>query len=66
LKGAILEAAMPRKSQSGQKDTRKSGQPQQGNLGQKEAQQQQEREAESRQMGDKPRESERPDKQQSD
>jgi len=57
---------MPRKSKSGQKDTRESGQPQQGNLGQKEAQQRQEREAGLRQMGDTPRESEQPDKQQSD
>jgi hypothetical protein len=44
---------MPGKSQSGQKDTRRSGkQMQQGNLGQKEAQQQQEKESELRQMGD--------------
>ena len=43
---------MPGKSQSRQKDARRSGQPQQGNLGQKEAQQQQEKESELRQMGD--------------
>jgi hypothetical protein len=59
---------MPGKSQSGQKDTRRREQQQQGNLGQKDAQQQQEKEAELRQMGDKPHESDekRTNKQQSD
>jgi hypothetical protein len=59
---------MPGKSQSGQKDSRKSGQQQQGNLGQKEAQQQQKKEDELRQMGDTPREpgENRTNKQQSD
>ena len=64
---------MPGKSQSGQKDKRRSGKPgqqpgqQPGNLGQNEAQQQQEKEAElRRQMGDMPRESDRSNKQQSD
>jgi hypothetical protein len=57
---------MPGKSKSGQKDARKSRQQQQGNLGQNEAQQQQEKEAELRQMGETVRESDRPNKQQSD
>jgi hypothetical protein len=57
---------MPGKSKSGQKDARKSRPRQQGNLGQNEAQQQQEKEAELRQMGETVRESDRPNKQQSD
>jgi hypothetical protein len=57
---------MPGKSQSGQKDARRSKQPQQGNLGQNEAQQQQEKEAELRQMGDTTRKLDQPNKQQSD
>ena len=59
---------MPGKSKSGQKDTRRPGQSQQGNLGQNEAQQQQKKEAELRQMGDTPRQSDpdRTNKQQSD
>jgi hypothetical protein len=58
---------MPRKSQSGQKDKRRPEQ-QQGNLGQNEAQQQQKKEAELRQMGETVRESDpdRTNKQQSD
>jgi hypothetical protein len=59
---------MPGKSQSDQKDARKSGQRQQGNLGRNEAQQQQKKEAEFRQIGDAVRESDenRTNKQQSD
>ena len=57
---------MPGKSQSGQKDKRRPDKKQQGNFGQNEAQQQQEKEAELRQMGDLSRQSERTDKQQSD
>jgi hypothetical protein len=57
---------MPGKAQSGQKDTRRPSQKQQGNLGQNEAQQQQEKEAELRQMGETARESDRANKQQSD
>jgi len=58
---------MPGKSQLGQKDKRRAGKPgQQGNLGQNEAQKQQDKEAELRQMGDMSRESEGTNKQQSD
>jgi hypothetical protein len=57
---------MPGKAQSGQKDTRRPGKKQQGNLGQNEAQQQQDKEAELRQMGQTVRESDRTNKQQSD
>jgi hypothetical protein len=57
---------MPGKSQSGQKDNRRSNKKQQGNLGQNEAQQQQEKEAELRQMGDMTREADQRNKQQSD